>query len=116
MPVSTTSVRHFRPGSAANTPGGPDPFGGYWPGPWNTGYPAGTSLTQVPGSVTSGEGWAWSESWPGLLVTGTPAVLDSLQVTGDVIIQAGNGTWDQSTPAVTISRCLTTDHRMRRPE
>lgn len=35
---------------AANTPGGADPFGGCWPGAWNTGVPTGTSLTSYSGS------------------------------------------------------------------
>lgn len=35
---------------AANTPGGPDPWGGCWPGPDNTGVPAGTALSAYQGS------------------------------------------------------------------
>ncbi len=38
--------------AASNTPGGPDPWGGCWPGPNNTGVPAGTSLTSYRGSCT----------------------------------------------------------------
>jgi hypothetical protein len=34
---------------ASNTPGGPDPWGGCWPGPDNTGVPAGTALTAYTG-------------------------------------------------------------------
>lgn len=37
---------------AAFTPGGPDPWGGCWPGPDNTGVPAGTTLTAYTGSCT----------------------------------------------------------------
>jgi len=36
----------------ANTPGGPDPWGGCWPGPGNTGVPAGTTLTAYTGPCT----------------------------------------------------------------
>jgi hypothetical protein len=36
-------------GAAANTPGGPDPWGGCWPGPGNTGVPAGVSLSSYNG-------------------------------------------------------------------
>jgi hypothetical protein len=38
--------------AAANSPGGPDPWGGCWPGPANTGVPAGTRLTDYHGSCT----------------------------------------------------------------
>jgi hypothetical protein len=38
--------------AAPNTPGGPDPWGGCWPGPNNTGVPAGTSLATFHGSCT----------------------------------------------------------------
>ena len=34
------------------TPGGPDPWGGCWPGPDNTGVPTGTTLTNYTGSCT----------------------------------------------------------------
>ncbi len=37
---------------SANTPGGPDPWGGCWPGPNNTGVPAGTQLTVHSGDLT----------------------------------------------------------------
>ena len=37
---------------AAFTPGGPDPWGGCWPGPDNTGVPSGTTLTNYTGSCT----------------------------------------------------------------
>jgi hypothetical protein len=35
-----------------NDAGGPDPWGGCWPGPQNTGVPAGTTLTAYTGSCT----------------------------------------------------------------
>jgi hypothetical protein len=37
---------------ARNTPGGPDPWGGCWPGPGNTGVPAGTALSAYSGPCT----------------------------------------------------------------
>jgi hypothetical protein len=36
-------------GPASNTPGGPDPWGGCWPGSANTGVPSGTSLSAYSG-------------------------------------------------------------------
>ena len=39
-------------GGTPFTPGGPDPWGGCWPGPNNTGVPAGTTLTNYTGSCT----------------------------------------------------------------
>lgn len=38
------------PSTTPNTPDGPDPWGGCWPGPSNTGVPAGTTLTTYSGS------------------------------------------------------------------
>lgn len=38
--------------AARNTPGGPDPWGSCWPGPDNTGVPAGTQLSSYRGSCT----------------------------------------------------------------
>lgn len=40
---------------AANTPGGPDPWGGCWPGPGNTGVPVGISLDVISGDLTISE-------------------------------------------------------------
>lgn len=37
---------------AANTPGGPDPWGGCWPGPGNTGVPDGIKLKVISGDLT----------------------------------------------------------------
>jgi hypothetical protein len=39
-------------GGTPNTPGGADPWGGCWPGPSNTGVPAGISLTAYNGPCT----------------------------------------------------------------
>ena len=38
--------------AAANTPGGPDPWGGCWPGAANTGVPSGTVLSTYSGPCT----------------------------------------------------------------
>jgi len=38
--------------AARNTPGGPDPWGGCWPGPGNTGVPSGVRLTTYTGPCT----------------------------------------------------------------
>ena len=46
-PVTSTSCS-----GAPNTPGGPDPWGGCWPGPGNTGVPAGVSLSTYTGPCT----------------------------------------------------------------
>src|SRR5580693_2614543 len=45
-PVSTASCA-----GAPNTPGGPDPWGGCWPGSSNTGPQTGTVLTRYTGPV-----------------------------------------------------------------
>jgi hypothetical protein len=41
------------PSSVPNTPDGPDPAGGCFPGPSNTGVPAGTTLTNYTGPCTA---------------------------------------------------------------
>lgn len=56
-----------------NEPGGPDPWGGCWPGPHNTGVPAGTDLTPYGGDRTV--------STPG-------AVIDGWDVDGCILVTA----------------------------
>jgi hypothetical protein len=83
----------------ANKPGGPDPWGGCWPGPHNTGYPQGlpgdvrtpVSLTPYTGPMT---------------IRSCGVVIDSKVVEGDLLIEAGNGTTSESTPCVTIKNSL----------
>jgi hypothetical protein len=70
-------------------PGGPDNAGGCYPGPGNTGIPAGTTLKRVPQDVTSAAqagggntGWTWDGN--GIKVTQVGAVLSNLDVAGGV--------------------------------
>lgn len=90
------------PGSCVgqpNTPGGPDPWGGCWPGPQNTGYPKGLPgdrrtpvvLTPYTGPTT---------------IRSCGVVIDSKIVNESLIIEAGNGTTSKSTPCVTIRNSL----------
>ena len=60
---------------AANTPGGADRFGGCWPGPNNTGVPAGTTLTAYTGPCT---------------ITVANTELDAKTITCDLVIRAAN--------------------------
>lgn len=69
--VGSTTIPGGCASSTANTPDGPDPWGGCWPGPTTTGVPAGTSLT-VPG--LDGDG-----NYP---VTTNNAVIDGIDLTG----------------------------------
>ena len=63
-------------------PGGPDPWGGCWPGPDNTGVPAGTTLTPYTGSCT---------------ITANNTVIDSKNVQcSPLTIQASNVTITKS--------------------
>jgi hypothetical protein len=50
-PAATTPppAPSTRCGAPPSSPGGPDPWGGCWPGPGNTGVPAGTALTRYTG-------------------------------------------------------------------
>lgn len=102
---STTSTTTSTSGTAgtcvgaANTPGGPDPWGGCWPGPQNTGYPHGlrgdsrkpVTLTAYTGPTT---------------IRSCGVVIDSKIVNESIIVQAGNGTKSKSTPCVTIRNSL----------
>lgn len=60
---------------AVHAPGGPDGAGGCWPGPDNTGVPAGTSLTPYTGPCT---------------ITEDGAVLDAFLIECDLSIQAAD--------------------------
>lgn len=60
---------------ARNTPGGPDAWNGCWPGPMNTGVPAGTVLTPYTGPCT---------------ITTAGTVLDAKAINCDLVIQAAN--------------------------
>lgn len=85
---------------AVNTPGGPDPWGGCWPGPQNTGYPHGlpgdtraaVTLTKYTGPTT---------------IKTCGVVIDSKEIAQDILIEAGLP--DKSltgTPCVTIKNSL----------
>lgn len=103
---ATTGAAGSCPNGTANTPGGPDPWGGCWPGPGNTGVPAGTTLTQVPQQVTSGTGWAWNATDQALYITSCGVTLTGLQVNGEVALRTGNGTTSPSTPCATITNSV----------
>ncbi len=53
-----------------------------------TGVPAGTTLTNVPGSATSGTGWSWNAGDKIIEVTSNNAVLSSLNVSGQILVKA----------------------------
>jgi hypothetical protein len=82
--------------STPNTPDGPDPWGGCFPGPLSTGVPVGTTLTRVPQDITSGPGWVWVVSDQIILVTGDNTILSNLNVTGGVYNRAANVTLKNS--------------------
>jgi hypothetical protein len=84
---------------ALNSPGGPDPWGGCWPGPQNTGYPRGLpGDTRRPVTLTAYTGPTTIRS--------CGVVIDSKRVDQTVLIQAGNGTKSKDTPCVTIRNSL----------
>lgn len=84
---------------AANTPGGPDPWGGCWPGPHNTGYPQGLpGDTRTPVTLTPYTGPT--------IIRSCGVVIDSKVVNETLLIEAGNGTTSPSTPCVTIRNSL----------
>lgn len=83
---------------AANTPGGPDPWGGCWPGPHNTGYPKGLpGDTREPVKLTDYTG-------PNE-IRECGVVIENKRVPW-LVIRAGNGTNSPKTPCVTIRNSL----------
>ena len=80
---------------APDTPGGPDPWGGCWPGEYNTGYPH--SLpgdTRTPVTLTNYTGPAEINS------CGT--VIENKLVNTWLLLKVGNGTHSKNTPCLTI--------------
>jgi hypothetical protein len=63
-----------------------------YPGATNTGVPAGTTLKQVPGQVTSGTGWTYNATDNEVIVTGNGTVLSGLSIPYPVEIDASNVT------------------------
>lgn len=82
------------PQTAANTPDGPDPWGGCFPGPLTTGVPSGTTLTTVStngetaaqavtaGAPADNTGWTYSTTDGGIDITSTGAVVDAVTTSG----------------------------------
>lgn len=102
-PTPTSTAPRIAPCTAhSNTPGGPDPWGGCWPGPDNTGVPPGTVLKSVPQDISSGPGWNWNVTDGAIYITGCNVVLDGLNVNGQIYLRNGNGTQSAATPCVTI--------------
>jgi len=63
-----------------------------FPAAATTGVPAGTTLKTVPGTVSSGPGWAWNSSGGYLEVSGNGATLTGLRVNGNIDVSADNVT------------------------
>ena len=79
-PVGGGSAPSTCPVAQRNVAGGPDPWGGCFPGPGNAGVPAGTALTAYSGS---------------LRITTPNTVIDAKSITGRLVI---------ATSGVTITR------------
>jgi hypothetical protein len=80
---------------APNTPGGPDPWGGCFPGAQNTGVPGGTEL--VNGDTGSGyaptadnAGWKFSAADGYIIVTARNAVIDGITDSAGIYVPAGD--------------------------
>src|ERR1700678_3302786 len=63
-----------------------------YPDATNTGVPAGTTLKQVPGQVSSGPGWSYSTADHEVIVTGNGTVLSGLSIPCTLLINASNVT------------------------
>lgn len=98
-PTTTTTPPSGACVGAANTPGGPDPWGGCWPGAQNTGYPHGLpGDTRAPVTLTNYTGPTTIRS--------CGVVIDSKRVPQDLIIEAGLPSKDLTKPCVTIRNSL----------
>jgi hypothetical protein len=63
-----------------------------YPGPATAGVPAGTTLKQVPGQVSSGPGWSYNAAGKTVTVTVTGTVLSGLYIPCNLVINASNVT------------------------
>lgn len=75
--VASNSNSGYPAGTQVYMPNGPDPWGGCFPGPGNTGIPSGTSLTSYSGPCT---------------ISAANTVIDSKNITCSLSIQASNVT------------------------
>ncbi len=66
-----------------------------FPDTTNSGVPAGTTLINVPGQESRGQGWEYDDA-SGLVVTGDDAVIDGLNIKGGIQIKASNVTVENS--------------------
>ena len=92
-PSPTVATQSGACSAAANTPGGPDPWGGCWPGANNTGVPAGTSLTPYSGSCTISASNTVIDAKSfncGVVVNGSNVTIENSQISGTVQ-NTGNG-------------------------
>ena len=63
-----------------------------YPGPSNTGVPAGTTLTSVPAQVSSGSGWSYNATTKTVVVSVKGTVLSGLSIAGALQVNASNVT------------------------
>lgn len=78
-----------------NTAGGPDPWGGCWPGPHNTGYPQGLQGdARTPVLLTPYTGPAEIDT--------CGVVIENKLVNTWLLLKVGNGTHSKDTPCLTI--------------
>jgi len=63
-----------------------------YPGPANTGVPAGTTLMSVPAQVSSGPGWSFNAAGGKVVVTVKGTVLSGLYIPYNLVISASNVT------------------------
>ena len=107
------------PATQANSPGGPDPWGGCFPGAGNTGVPAGTTLTAVPasetvdpGTCTNGSGancWSWNGTDGNLYVRSCGVTINAIKLSGNLVVlgignaPVSNNTFSASTPCISLT-------------
>lgn len=108
----------------AKEPGGPDPWGGCWPGPHNTGVPAGTRLTAYSGDRTVSTPGAVIDGWDVdgcILVTALGVTIQNSRAHCVVVAErarychAGESAAERSLTECTMVAGLSTDQRAKQP-
>jgi hypothetical protein len=99
---------------SSNTPGGPDPWGGCWPGANNTGIPPGTTLTDYDGpctiTVDGTEIDAQTVSCDPLLIEAMDVKITRSKIDGSVLVDApGSGSFSISDSEIDVGPIGTTD-------
>lgn len=105
----------------ANTPNGPDPWGGCFPGTGTTGVPAGVTLVNVDSGTKNppnaalpadNTGWAYSTTDGYITVTATNAVMDGITDSNGIYVPPGKSLTlkNSHTGLINVEGSVVVDH------